>query len=740
MISVKYMLDNITLFHRCDCLSKSAGYKHDDPTIMCVITKKGGNIMANKLPAAVISVLLLFIVPSVVSAEEKSKLPDKYKKWIEEEVVYIITPAEKEVFYKLETDKERERFIEEFWQQRDPTSGTPKNEFKEEHFRRIEYVNTAKMWGQTRSKGRWRTDRGRIYITLGKPQLIEHYSASEIFPAEIWYYQGNPRYGQPPLYCLLFFKRHGGGNFVLYNPISDGPRSLTPLVNVGSIDDQDRQAYNLIKNRVSVSLASASVSSFPGQGFELQSGWALRLPSTILISEVHTFPYRKVKDDYAYEFLEHEPSVEVNYSVYYIRNWSRVDVIQDPSGLFFVDYAVEPETLSMNLFDEKYLSNLKVSVRVTDPEDRTIFQQEKNFPIEMREERYKNIKERPFQLYDSFPLISGNYRFNILLENTVSKEFTSLEKDISVPESGSFQMSSLVLAEKVNKESPCGQSVKTFKIGNLQIYPSVRKIFSNQENLYLFFQVYDLSPILLEKGTLEFAFYRGEEQFQTIRKKIDEYEDKRNFLEEISLKKFPPGNYTLKVSLFDEGGKEVLSNREDLSISDEPLPEPWILGQTNPPSNDPLYPFMLGSQFLSKGEILKGCEELEKAYSGDRDSIHYALNYARALLELRDYERMRDILIPFLDKPDKKFILYRFLGIAHQGMEEYEKAISFYKQYISHEGASFEILNSIALCYYQSGDDKQALTAWEKSLEINPKQEELKEVIQILKERIRKKK
>lgn len=689
--------------------------------------------------------LFLFIIflTSIMYSEKRS-MPPKYKKWIKEEVVYIITPAEKEVFYKLETDKERDRFIEEFWRQRDPIPGTPRNEFKDEHYKRIKHVNEKKMWGQPSGIEGWRTDRGKIYITLGKSQSVMRFSATEIYPVEIWYYQGNPSYGQPPHFRILFFKRHGAGDFRIYNPISDGPRSLTPLAwqcgSCSTDDDYDVYAYNLIKENVSVELASASVSSFPGQGLQLDTGWTLRMPSTILVSEVHTYPHRKVQDDYAYEFLEHKASVKVSYSAHYMGNRSRVDVLQDPSGIFFVNYALEPETLSVDYFEDKYLANLKVSIRVANLEEKTIFQQERNFPIEMREEQLKKIEGRPFHLYDSFPLIPGSYRFNLLVENTVSKEFTSVEKDVLVPESGSSQMSSLILANRINEDSPYRQFNKAFKIGNLQVYPLLRKNFSQKDKFYLFFQVYNLTPNLEENGILEYAFHQEEQQFQTIRKKLSEYKNKRDFLQEFSLEKFPPGQYTLKVSLLDGEGNKVLFNREEFSVSEQSLPESWMLIQTYPASDDPLYSALLGHQFLNKGEMTNACEELERAYSSNTDSLPYALNYARALLALNEYERTKESLIPFSEKPVEKFIIYKFLGIAHQGLKEYEKAISFYRQYISHEGASFEILNSIALCHYQSGDEREALRAWEKSLEINPDQDGIKEVIKILKERIKNKK
>src|SRR5579864_3381845 len=83
-----------------------------------------------------------------------------YKKWMTEEVPYIITDEEKKTFKNLSTDDEREQFIEGFWERRNPNPGAPENEFKEEYYRRIAYANEHYASGIPG----WKTDRGRIYI------------------------------------------------------------------------------------------------------------------------------------------------------------------------------------------------------------------------------------------------------------------------------------------------------------------------------------------------------------------------------------------------------------------------------------------------------------------------------------------------------------------------------------------------------------------------------------------------
>ena len=97
------------------------------------------------------------------------ELAGPWKKWLNEDVVYIITDAEKRAFKQLKTDEERQSFVEQFWLRRDPSPDTEENEYKEEHYRRIAYANDHYASGIPG----WKTDRGRIYITYGPADEIE---------------------------------------------------------------------------------------------------------------------------------------------------------------------------------------------------------------------------------------------------------------------------------------------------------------------------------------------------------------------------------------------------------------------------------------------------------------------------------------------------------------------------------------------------------------------------------------
>jgi GWxTD domain-containing protein len=96
-------------------------------------------------------------------------LKGTYKTWLNQEVPYIISDEERKAFMSLSNDEERDAFIENFWLRRNPSPDSPENEFREEHYRRIAYANEHFAAG----KPGWKTDRGHIYISFGKPDEID---------------------------------------------------------------------------------------------------------------------------------------------------------------------------------------------------------------------------------------------------------------------------------------------------------------------------------------------------------------------------------------------------------------------------------------------------------------------------------------------------------------------------------------------------------------------------------------
>lgn len=682
------------------------------------------------------SLLFLAIIVSLcfVHGElraDKNDLPERYKKWLDEEVVYIITPLEKEVFLKLKTDRERDLFIEAFWKHRDPTPGTPQNEFKNEHYRRINYVNH--FFGRTTPKPGWRTDRGRIYIILGEPNDIQRYEGKTMtYPAEVWFYQGKTNLGLPPGFHLVFFQEGGTGEYRLYSPLKDGPQALMTSYYGDPVDYV--QAYEQLRE-FEPDLAEVSLTLIPGE--ESAAFGRPSLSSDLLIQKVETTPTRVVEEKYAQKFLEYKDIVEVEYSANYIGSDSLVKIVKESSGLYFVHYAIEPDRLSVNQYEDTFSTNLKLNGTVTDSEGRIIYQFEKDIALSFNQEQMKNIATRPLSIRDMFPLIPGEYKLSILVKNEVSKEFTSLERNLVIPrEETKLQMTPLILGYATSMEKPAEERLRPFTIGGHRIYFQSNRVFLRTDRLVVVFQVHGLNETLKEKGELRFTFYRMGEEFRTLTRKFAEYPDLPNILEIFSLSEFPPAHYRIQASLFMDN-QEVLFGSEEFDIThSEAVARPWIYQKLLPPHQDPVYSYLVGIQLFNSGKIIEAKAHLEEAFHKRPDSLDFALNLARAHMRLSEYREVEKVLQPFLGRLERPpYELLFILGKAYQNMGKLDKAIDVFEKAISHYGLNIHLLNSLGECYFQLGNAEEALAAWEKSLEINPDQPQIKKNVEALKEK-----
>lgn len=150
--------------------------------------------------AASAPLLALLVIPACLAAalyaqvQSQPQPPSPYQLWLQEDVAYIITPQERSVFLSLQTDQQRQDFIAQFWLRRDPTPGTPRNEFQEEHYRRIDFANRHFADGNLAG---WKTDLGRIYIMFGPPDErdihahggLDSQNRTLAFPFEEWRYR-----------------------------------------------------------------------------------------------------------------------------------------------------------------------------------------------------------------------------------------------------------------------------------------------------------------------------------------------------------------------------------------------------------------------------------------------------------------------------------------------------------------------------------------------------------------------
>ncbi|MBC7364034.1 MAG: GWxTD domain-containing protein [Candidatus Aminicenantes bacterium] len=658
------------------------------------------------------------------------KLPEKYRQWLEEEVVYIISQKEKEVFLSLENDRQRDMFIEAFWKQRDPNPNTPENEFKEEHYRRIKYAN--QHFGKESPEPGWKTDMGRIYIILGEPKYTEKYeNLYDLYPTIIWFYEGMAEYGLPNAFNVVFYKPDSTNEYKLYSPIKDGPQKLMPHYS-GDMTDY-AQAFKALA-QIEPNVADVSLSLIEGEPvYDLKP----TISSDVLLNQkIPNAPVYKVKDTYAEKLLKFKDIIEVEYSANYIDNDALVSVYQSPSGIYYVHYLIEPKKLSLERNGTNFQTTFVVNGIVTDfNTNRQVYQFDRRIPLNLRREQVDLIKDRLMSFQDVFPIIPGHYRVSILLKNFVSKEFTSFETTLNIPEKG-LQMSPIGLANRVTRSSKYRGLNKAFLLNDWQFVISPRNDFVAGDNLYVFFQIWDLPQNLKLNGVLNYEISKENgEIVKSFARKISDYQDQRVFYEQISLENWEPANYQLKVSLTDGVGNVVAAQKANFFISHlGTLSRSWVMTQPLDGDASASVQHALGLQYWNTGAYEKAEKLLESAFRKESDNAFYALDYCRLLLKNNKLSEVLQIAGPFIEKQQN----YDFLepaGEALEGLGRYEEAIAYYKKYLNHFGTNIKILNAIGECYLKLGNTEEALYAWERSLQLEPNQEKIREKVKSLKDK-----
>ncbi|MGD9344623.1 MAG: GWxTD domain-containing protein [Candidatus Aminicenantes bacterium] len=662
---------------------------------------------------------------------DSKNLPERHKKWLEEEVIYIITDLEKEVFLKLESDRERDRFIDAFWKQRDPTPGSPENEFRTEHYRRINHANH--FFGRTTPSAGWRTDRGEIYIILGEPNDITRFEGkTQVYNTEVWFYQGMTKYGLPPGFNMIFFQEGGTGEYKLYSPLQHGPQAL--MTSYFGDHANYLAAYQHLME-LEPELAEVSLSLIPGE-----RNLALDRPtmsSDILIQRVFTMPSREIKEKYAQKFLELKDVIEVEYSANYIDCDAVVEILQDPSGMYFVHYAIEPERLSVNQFEDKFYTTLKLNGTITNMEGKQIHQFEKDVNLNFNQEQMRDVSRRPLSLRDMFPLIPGNYKMSVLVKNIVSKEFTSIEREILIPGvQDELQMTSFIMGYAVEKEPMTEDRLRPFQIGTNQLHFQANRTFIMQDGLVLAYQIHGLKPAQIEGGQLKYNFLKNGETFRTVTKTILEYPERPNFVEQFSLLDFSPAHYRVEVSLVIDG-QEILYETDEFDVTHQAaIARPWVYSKLMPGGENPVYSYIVGTQLFNSGKVEEAEAYIERAYQKQPDSAEYALNLAKLYMLSEEYTKIEPLLLPLFEKPDPPlYDVFIVLGRTYQALGELSKAVELFNSAIDHYGINTNVLNAVGECYFQLGEIEEALTAWERSLEINPDQPGLKKSVEAIKEK-----
>lgn len=353
--------------------------------------------------------------PHVDRAEKN--LPERYKHWLDEEVPYIIETEERTQFLALHTDAERDSFIQAFWNARNPTPGGDENPFKEEHYRRLQYAN--EHFGAVNLQNGWRTDQGRIYITLGAPQSIVTYpSPLNVRPLVTWFYS-SPTPALPSYFYILFFKRSTSEPYTIYSPYQDGPNRL--VTGLQDLNDQAR-SLKTIRKSLGDEVARLAVSLLPSEPVDLNT-FSPTMSSDEMLATIRTLPDNPLEKQ---QHALRRRQEKVTASILTTSNAPRVGytVTRDERGQSIVHYLIqfpEPDaTLIAERKDQTLGYDLTLQNRITTESGAPVYSDVVALTGAVQPTQAEVGRKKPFAAEDRFPLVPGRY----IVESTLTNNLT----------------------------------------------------------------------------------------------------------------------------------------------------------------------------------------------------------------------------------------------------------------------------------------------------------------------------
>src|SRR6266404_448097 len=450
--------------------------------------------------------------------EEKlrKELETPYKKWLNEEVVYIISDEERKAFRGLATDEERQQFIEQFWLRRDPTPDTEENEFREEHYRRIAYSNERFASGIPG----WKTDRGRMYIAYGPPDEIESHPSGGTY--ERPYEEGGGSTSTYPFEKWRYRYIEGIGNDVnieFVDTTMSGEYRMT-------MDPSEKDALLYVPN-AGLTLSEQMGISNKTDRFNRTDGTHLGTGSTPLPESMNQFSrleqFAKLQKAPAVKFKDLEAAVNSTIKYNLLPMKVRADFIPVTGSSVLSNITIQFERKDLQFKQKQGVSTASVNIygRITSMARRPVnwFEDVVNvdLPTDMLQLGVKGAS-----IYQkTVPLQPGRYRLNVAAKDIVGGNTTNFEMVLEVPrlEEDQLGQSSLILADQLEKVPTKSIGAGQFVIGTSKVHPRMNETFKREEKLGIYLQIYNFEPDEKTKkpdGTVEYVITRtgsGEKVF-----------------------------------------------------------------------------------------------------------------------------------------------------------------------------------------------------------------------------------
>jgi GWxTD domain-containing protein len=532
-----------------------------------------------------LAALTLLILSFPIFAQKKNEPPKKQnsksaqqelenkalKKWLDEDVAYIITDEEKAAFKALKTDEEREQFIEQFWLRRDPTPETVENEFKEDHYARIAYANERYQSG----KPGWKTDRGRIYILYGKPTEIESHPAggqyerpfeegggsTSTYPFETWRYRYIEGIGNEVI--LEFVDPTMSGEYHLTsNP--DEKDALLHVDGLGLTLDEQLNGGNK-GDRITGIGPGAYRGNALGNAPTRNNNQFDRLE---LMTKVFRPPDIKFKD------LETIVTTRLSYNL--LPFDFRTDFIRvtEESVLTPITVLIQNKDLAFQEKEGIQQAMVHVYGKITGINGRVAQVFEDTISQDIPTALYKQSLENASIHQRIVPLRPGLYKLDLVLKDINSGNVGTINTRLAVPRypDEKLSLSSLILADTIETVPSNQIASGSFILGSSKVRPNVREEFKRDRDLNLWFQVYNLK---LDEGshkpsaTVETLISRnGQEVKRTVEQanEISSAAAQMTLEKSLPLKEFEPGEYTVQVKVTDNLTKEIIASSQKFAV------------------------------------------------------------------------------------------------------------------------------------------------------------------------------
>jgi GWxTD domain-containing protein len=506
----------------------------------------------------------------------RKELETPFRKWLNEDVFYIITDEEKTSFKRLNTDEEREQFIEQFWLRRDPTPDTQENEYKEEHYRRIAYSNERFASGIPG----WKTDRGRIYITFGPPDEIEDHPSGGTYQRPIE--EGGGTTSTFPFQKWRYRYIEGIGNDVIIEFVDT---TMTGEFRM-TMDPSEKDALLYVPN-AGLTLYEQMGMSSKTDRFTRTDGTRLGTGNQPLPQRMNQFErlqqFALLQKPPAVKFKDLEASVnsKVTFNVLPIQVRTDFVKLTNSTVMTYITIQMNKSDLQFKSTDNISKAMVNIYARITSMTRRVVNVWETPVVIETPSVMLAEASKGKAIYQNAVPLPPGTYRVNVVAKDVVGGNMNNYEMAITVPryEDDRLGASSLILADLIEKVPTKSIGAGQFVIGTSKVRPRLNDSFTTGEKMGIYQALYNFTPdekTQKPAGSVSYEITKADGtdkiiEFTESLADIPGASANQVTIEKLlPLQNFAPGRYTLKLKVTDQNSNQTLTQTANFTVMADP--------------------------------------------------------------------------------------------------------------------------------------------------------------------------